>query len=189
MRTKRWIGTVGIAAIAAMTLGAGHPNWGITIIGGTPAQRAMARWAEARYSAAGLALPPLEVRFHVDRSGCHERLGYYLDGVASICGTHADRMARRTLVHEMAHGWIESNLSGAEGVRFLELRGLRSWNDPWVDWEERGFEQAAEIMAWALDDQGTGIHMPSIPDNSRGHLAEGFEFLTGDPLPVIPRED
>ena len=186
MRTKRWIGTVVIAASGAMTLVAGQPDRDIAITGGTRAQQAMVHWAEARFAAAGLVLPPLEIRFHVDRNGCHERLGYFVDGVASICGTHANAMARRTLLHEMAHGWIGSNLSGAERVRFLELRGLRTWNDPGVAWDERGSEQAAEIMAWALDDQGTGILMPSIPNNSLERLADGYEFLTGDPLPSLP---
>lgn len=186
MRTKRRIGTTVIAAFAAMALVAGQPDRDITIAGGTRAQQAMAHWAEARFTAGGLVLPPLEIHFHVDPSGCHERLGYFADGVASICGTDATPMARRTLLHEMAHGWTNSNLSGAERLRFLELRGLRTWNDPGVARDERGFEQAAEIIAWALDDQGTGILLPSIPNNSLEDLADGYELLTGDLLPSLP---
>jgi hypothetical protein len=184
MRTERWIGTAVIAGLTAMTLVAGQPVGDIPITGGNPAQQAMAHWAEARYAAAGLVLPPLQIHFHVDLSGCHERLGYFADGVASICGTHANPMARRTLLHEMAHGWINRNLSGAERVRFLELRGLRTWNDQGVTWDERGFEQAAEIMAWALDEQETGL--PMFPNNSLEQMADGYESLTGNLLPPPP---
>lgn len=173
-----------IAAIAATTLGAGHHDLGTKVIGGTPAQQAMARWAQARFVTAELSLPPLEIRFHPDPSGCHERLGYFVDGVASVCGTHANPMARRTILHEMAHGWIGINLSGAERTRFLELRGLRTWNDQGVAWDERGSEQAAEIMAWALDERETGL--PMFPNNSLEQMADGYESLTGDRLPSLP---
>jgi hypothetical protein len=186
MRTRRWIQTTLIAVTAATMLGAGHPISGSTITGGTPAQQAMGRWAQARFADQGLALPPLEIRFHAERTGCYGRLGYFVDGVASMCGTHVDPMARRTLLHEMAHGWIESNVSPAEQLGFLDLRGLSTWNDPDVDWEERGFEQAADIIAWALHDQGTGTSMPPIPDNDLEQLTEAYTFLTSDPLPMLP---
>ena len=185
MRTTRWITAAVLGAVVIIAIGAGRPASGTTIVGGTAAQQAMARWAVARFTAAELALPPLQIRFQADRSGCEGRLGYYRDRVASVCGTHTDRLARRLLLHEMAHGWVEANLSGEERARFLEVRGLRSWNDDSVEWGERGFEHAAEIMSWALHDQGTGIRTPSIPDNSPDQLADAYELLTGSPLPEL----
>lgn len=172
---------VAVAAMAA--LGAVHPNADVTIIGGTSAQRAMARLAVNRFLADGLSLPPLQIHFHPHRSGCHWRLGSYEDGVASICGTHANQMSFRGVLHEMAHGWLDANLSEIDRARFLDLRGLRVWNDPEVPWDERGFEQAAEIMAWALGDQGDGILRPSFPDNSIGELRAAYGLLTGHALP------
>jgi hypothetical protein len=183
MRTTRWIGTAMVATVTALTLGAAVPKTGITVAGGTPPQQAMAEWAVGRFVAGGLSLPPLEIRFHPTRDGCRARLGYYLDGAVDLCGTHTNQMARRTLLHEMAHGWVESNLSEAGRDRFLELRALSTWNDHTVAWEERGFEQAAEIMSWALGDQGTGILRPSIPRNSLEQLTDAYELLTGNPLP------
>jgi hypothetical protein len=171
--------------VAAMTLGAGQPDWGPVITGGTPSQRAMARWALAGFAAEGLLLPPLEIRFLASESACRGGLGFYVDGVARICGISATRMTRRTLLHEMAHGWINSNLSVDEQLRFLELRGLRTWNADGVPWEERGFEQAAEVMSWALCDQGTGYLRPLIPNNSVEQLSEAYELLTARPLPNL----
>jgi hypothetical protein len=175
-----------IGALVAAALGSSQPASGTTITGGTPDQRAMASWAVGRFAAEGLSLPPLEIRFHPTRDDCRERLGYYLNGVADICGTRTDRLAHRLILHEMSHGWAEFHLSREERDRFLDFRGLRTWNDHRVDWEERGFEHAAEIMSWALSDQGTGIHSPSIPDNSRDQLADGYQLLTGKPLPKLP---
>jgi hypothetical protein len=171
--------------VAAMSLGAGHPDSGTLITGGTPSQRAMATWALDRYAAEGLLLPPLEIRFLASESACREGLGFYVDGVVSVCGTRATRMTRRILLHEIAHGWANSNLSADEQVRFLGFRRLGTWNDDGVAWEERGFEQAAEIMSWALCDQGAGYLRPFIPDNSVSQLTGAYELLTGKPLPGL----
>jgi hypothetical protein len=79
-------------------------------------------------------------------------------------------------------GGVESKVSADLKDRFLRLRQLESWNDHGGDWEARGTEQAAEILSWALDDQGTGTRLPSIPMNDPRQLAEGYELLTGRPL-------
>lgn len=174
-----------VGVVAAITLGAGHRDSGTVIIGGTPAQRVMARWALARFAGEGLSLPSLEIRFLARESICREGLGFYVDGVVSVCGTRATRMTRRILLHEMAHGWANYNLSAEEQVRFLGFRRLTTWNDDGVAWEERGFEQVAEVMSWALCDQGAGYLKPFIPDNSVSQLTDAYELLTGKPLPKL----
>jgi hypothetical protein len=187
MRTTGWIRVAVLGALVAVTLGTSRPASGTAIIGGTPEQQSMARWAVGRFEAAGLWLPALEIHFHADRSGCRGRLGYYLKGEAHVCGTHTGLMAHRLVLHEMAHGWAEYNLSSVERARFLELRGLRTWKDHSAEWHERGTEHAAEIMSWARCDQGTGINTPSIPDNSIEQVTDAYELLTGNPLPEVSR--
>jgi hypothetical protein len=189
MRTTGWSRTLAVGAVTALTLGTGHPDSSTVIVGGSPAQRGMARWALARFAAEGLALPPLKIRFSASSSVCGEGLGFYGDGVATVCGSGTTRMTRRTLLHEMAHGWANSNLSLDEQVRFLGSRGLKTWNDDGVAWEERGFEQAAEVMSWALCDQGTEYLRPLIPDNSIEQLTKAYALLTGKPLPVLAAWD
>jgi hypothetical protein len=171
------------ATLAALTLGAGRAQTGVPVVGGTPEQRAMAHWAVGRFVAAGLSLPPIRIQFHPDRDDCRGRTGYYLGGVADMCGMGVSYLVRRTMLHELAHGWVEANLSEAQRTRFLELRGLRTWNDQDARWEQRGFEHAAEIMGWALADQADGTRMPALPDNSREELAGAYQLLTGFPLP------
>lgn len=185
MRSVERLGK-GLAVLAAVAiLAAPSPDRSVGVVGGTSEQRAMARWAVGRFNADGFVLPPLEIRFHEDRDGCRGILAYYSDGVADMCRRHTDLMAARTLLHEIAHGWVEANVTGAERERFLRVRGLSTWNDKSVDWDARGFEHAAEIIAWAIGDQSDGTLAPSLPRNSPDELADAYETLTGRPLPEI----
>jgi hypothetical protein len=183
MDTRRRIGRVALGAVIIAMLGLWRAEAGIAVSGGTPAQRAMGRWGEDRFADAGIGVPSLEVRFHRDRAGCDDRLGLYEDGVAHICGVHVNEMSRRTLLHEMAHGWVESYVSASLEVRFLRLRQLETWNDHDAEWEARGTEHAAEIIGWAIGGQPDGTGMPSIPRNDPRQLADAYELLTGSPLP------
>jgi hypothetical protein len=185
MPTTRWIRGTIAAAIAAGSLWFPGPERGIAVVGGTPEQRAMTAWAVQRFEEVGLTLPALEVRFNEGRDACRGHLGYYLDGVVEVCREHTNLWASRELLHEMAHGWLEANLSPEDRARFLKLRQIRTWNDQAVIWDERGFEHGAEIMAWAIGDQADGIYTPSIPDNDPLQLAAAYRMLTGYPLPEL----
>ena len=46
-----------------------------------------------------------------------------------------------------------------------------------------GTEQGAEIIEWALGEQGDGTLLPSIPGNDPGQVAVAYEMLTGRPMP------
>jgi hypothetical protein len=98
-----------------------------------------------------------------------------------VCTVLSNEMARRILLHEMGHIWIEQNVSQAVRERFLELRGLRAWNASTDPWEERGYEQGAEIMSWAL---GNRILFAQIPGNDPVQLGAAFELLSGVGIPV-----
>ena len=145
-----------------------------------PAQRELARWAVARFESAGLDAPTVEIRFHGSPSGCGGHLGYAKAGRVDVCTVLVNEMARRNLLHEMGHVWIDQNVSQAIRERFLDLRGLQAWNASTDPWAERGFEQGAEIMAWGL---GNRILFPQIPDNDPGSISNGYKLLTGTPLP------
>lgn len=80
----------------------------------------------------------------------------------------------------MGHVWIGENVTDSVRERFLEMRGLRAWNETTVPWDDRGFEHGAEIIAWSL---GNRSMAPSIPDRDPVRLAAGFELLTATPVP------
>jgi hypothetical protein len=143
---------------------------------GAPPQIALGSWAVRRFQRAGLAVPPTEIRFYADLGTCDGHLGYAAGGRIDLCTLDVDAMSRHAILHELAHLWLDANTSQLLRDRFLELRGLSSWNKTTDSWMLRGYEQAAELMAWVL---GERIITPKIPNNDPALLAEAFELLTG----------
>jgi len=179
-----------VVAIAAAFVGQGVPGSAepapmavgssIRVFGGDREHVRLVRWAAARYETRGLGVPTVDVHFHPDTSGCYGHLGAELGGRVDVCVVIVSEVARETLLHEMGHAWIEENVTGSVRERFLEMRGLRAWNETAVPWDDRGFEHGAEIIAWGL---GNRYMAPSIPDREPERLAVGFELLTGTPVP------
>jgi hypothetical protein len=154
---------------------------GIWAFGADPEHQRLVRWALGRYEHAGLRVPPVEVHFHPDTSGCYGHLGSELDGRIDICVVIVSEIARDDLLHEMGHAWVDENVSATVRERFMRMRDLSAWNDQSVIWDERGFEHAAETLTWAL---GHRFLAPGIPDHGPVQLTAAFELLTGGlPLP------
>lgn len=156
---------------------------GVAVYGATPGERGLVAWAVGRYEGAALHLPPLEIHFHADPSGCRGYHAFYSGGgrIDMCPGRLLNLVSRKNLLHEMAHAWAERNLDTTEREAFLELRGLGSWNDREVDWRLRGSEQAAEIIAWELGDR---VLSPSIPDNGTEEVEAAFTLLAAGGLPT-----
>ena len=159
----------------------------ISIISGTTTQIEDAQWALDRFRLAGIELPSLQIVFHDDYQACGNR-----EGVLRIAGERAeihecerDRpRSRRSLLHELAHAWdhVAGGITWERRTRFLEARNLSSWDADGLPWQERGEEQAAEIVAWGLM-----LDAAPIPTRVGDHgpqdeslLAAAFEILTGD---------
>src|SRR5262245_64283560 len=148
----------------------------VRLFGATAGQVDLGRWATHRFEGAGLQAPSVEIHFHEDLSGCGEYLGWAQAGRIDLCTSEVDAMARRAILHEMGHIWLDEHLTPSMRERFIELRGLRAWNASPDAWRLRGYEQGAEVLAWGL---GERIVTPSIPDNDPIQLASGFRLLTG----------
>jgi hypothetical protein len=152
---------------------------------------ALTEWALARFDQAGLVLPPLVISFHDDRPGCGGNFGLYRSGAPAqvdICGFNWDRFvvtAKKTMLHELAHAWIQHALTELARERFLDLRGLNTWGDDEFPWEEQGSEQAAEIIAWALMDED--LQLTRFRDADPAALSQAYAQLTGSlpPLRVL----
>jgi hypothetical protein len=157
----------------------------VTVYEADREQVRLVRWAAGRFESAMLDVPKVEIHFHRDSAGCGGHMGYAKGGRVDVCTVLMNEMARRNLLHEMSHIWVDENVSQTVRERFLELRGLQAWNASTDPWDERGYEQGAEIMAWVL---GTRILTAQIPDNDPQQLAAGFELLTGFtvPAPSVP---
>jgi hypothetical protein len=189
IRTVIWYGAFvfaiagALAASSSRSIQAAHvavirPN---VEVKGATRELTMVRWAVERFEIARLEPPVVEIAFHQRLSGCGGHLGFAREGEVDVCTTLVDPIARRALLHEMGHIWLDQNLDDAARERFLEVRGLRAWNDSSDTWALRGYEQGAEIIAWAL---GERILTPRIPDNESIQLVRGFELLTGSAPPA-----
>jgi hypothetical protein len=125
----------------------------------------------------GFALPPLDVTFHNDRADCHGFNGtYQLEGeiaVINICVTKL-----HTIVHELGHAWEAGAVTDETREEFMRYRGLTSWNDQDVEWDERGIEQAAVTIAMVLKWQSGSTDNVEFLERLCS-----YEILTGKPLP------
>jgi hypothetical protein len=157
----------------------------LTVVDGSARETMMIDWAVGRFRAAGLALPAVEVSFHADASGCAGNSGYYLEGRLDLCAGHQNTpYARKVIIHELSHAWINLHVSWEMRAAFLKMRGLESWGDPDQAWGLRGSEQAAEVITRFLGPGLTPL-IPGHPDDEE--LAAAYRLLTGASPPILDR--
>ena len=157
----------------------------LVISGATAVEERAVDWALHRYREAGLGnLPSLEVYLHRDHAACNGGLGLYYAGRIDLCTEDSSEpYQRKFALHEIAHAWTEANVDDEVLDRFMQVRGVTSWNDRSFPWKERGTEQAAEIITWGL---GEGQIAPQLPGMvSSTTLIDMFELLTGR-APITP---
>jgi hypothetical protein len=139
-----------------------------------------------RYDTLPQALPALRIYVHDTDEPCNgnNNQGLYNKGGdqyrIDLCSTSI-----KVLTHELAHAWEYHNINDATRAAYVELAGLRVWNDKDVAHPARGVEQVAWLITWGLDDQ-------PIQAMLLGHYAEDldrFELLTGTPSPRIAHLD
>jgi hypothetical protein len=143
-----------------------------------PERRELIEWAVNRYREAGLEVPPVDVYFHSESTGCRGNLGYTAGERIDLCVRLAmEPGPQRIVLHELAHAWAGAHLTDEARSAFTEMRGAPTWNDLAYPWKDRGTEQAAEIIAWGL---GDGSMLPIVHgDLDPSSLARGFRMLTG----------
>ena len=82
---------------------------------------------------------------------------------------------QRLVLHELAHAWEGATLDEACRDRFLQLRSLDAWAGDDIEWNQRGIEQLAEIVAWGLAD---GAMAPMIDgDRDPQALSEAYDLV------------
>ena len=135
-----------------------------------------ALWALGRYAEAGLDLPTLTIRLHDSNDPCGGHAGVRRveddTDIIDICTE-----ASWTILHELAHVWASKNLTDADRDAFVALQGLDTWSGSEIPWQDRGTEQAADLVALALSDS---THIPShVWRGSVVLLEEAYQTLTG----------
>jgi hypothetical protein len=160
----------------------------VTVVGEiNPLESTTLDWALDRYETAGISLPPFTIEF-AGPDGCNGSTAIAIQSepmpqviMCAELTTSKDLVLKRTMLHEIAHIWAAEAIDQATKASFLTLRGLETWGSRDVPWHERGSEQAAEIMTWALIDRE--LLMATLADHDPDDLAAGYELLTGTPVP------
>lgn len=151
-----------------------------------PEDGAVLEWATSTFEDAGLAVPTFTVEFHTTPEPCKGYMGLHSRNpegtVIRVCATHErtvlrDGWRRRTLIHEMAHAWVDQNVAPETAAAFMRHRGVVTWSDPSVAWELQGAEHAAEVVMAAIQDDFPPHVL--LADSSPGQMAEAYSVLTG----------
>jgi len=139
----------------------------IKLYNSTPEREALVVWSFERFGALGLAAPEIDKIIFEPSRLCAELTGLTRQGAAGNTVYHCvheitcdssscDRftnLAKLSMLHELAHPWLEANIDPQRRQTFLDLTNTVSWNDESADWDERGVEWAAEILAWGVLDR------------------------------------
>jgi len=149
---------------------------GARVYADTEGQLREALWALDRYATEGLSLPALTIRFSDTNEACGGNAGVRrLENGANVIDICTE--ARWTLLHELAHVWAAENLTDADRAGFVELQGLEGWSGSDIAWEDRGTEQAADLVAWALSGRS---HVPGhVWRGSVALMEKAYLVLTG----------
>ena len=152
-------------------------------------EQVLEEWALERFAMAGLALPSVQVTIHATKEPCGGNTGISVRGgpVAHVelCPARdaPDVVAKRAILHELAHVWAATALTDDQKCAFSRQRGCAAWAEG--PWENRACEHAAEVIAWALMDRDLIVVM--IPDHEPEKLAEAYRSLTGsEPVLRLP---
>ena len=170
----------------------------IEIHNGSSGQAALVEWGVSRFERGGLEVPRLDAVIFPPTEVCqlgHSGAASTADGAtvavcwseAEICATQSCSAftlpARRTILHELAHVWIDALVQDDTRERCVELRGLERWSGD-VPWQERGIEHAAEIVLWGLIDRPVPLR---VALQGCEELTVAFRLLTGvDPRARLP---
>ena len=171
----------------------------IEVYNGTPGLEGLITWSFAQYRAHGLGTPMVRrVTFHDKQIGkCEGLAGLILGDVVTVCfGSAAacldqgctvwQTWAKKAVLHELAHAWMDEHLTAEVIARFLAVTGKPTWASSTHEWGDRGVELAAETLAWAMTDQPSRVN-PKLGPHTCDELTQYYQILTGrTPEPTPP---
>jgi hypothetical protein len=155
----------------------------------------LVEFARSQFAQIGIELPEVRIEFPDDEAVCFGHGGIYLPSKheVRIC-----RPSKATMIHELAHSWVETTLTNTQRTAFLQLRGLDTWTGG-SDWDERGAEHAAEVITWAAMDENISVpwldtnpdgtserswRLFKIDESDHDQLTTAFQLLTGETSPL-----
>jgi len=139
----------------------------------------LAEWALGRYEDAGLTLPSIAIHLHRGGDICQGNRGIFNAGLERVDVCVDDPMVA---LHEIAHAWTHENLSPTRRAEYVAAGGFDSWDDADTSWLDKGSENAADTIAWALLERPIKM---LTPDGPIAQTNEAYRLLTGSDTPRL----
>ena len=139
----------------------------------------LAEWALGRYENAGLNPPSVEIYLHSADAPCQGNRGIFNAGLERVDVCVDDPMVA---LHEIAHAWTHENLSPTRRAEYVAAGGFDSWDDADTSWLDKGSENAADTIAWALLERPIKM---LTPDGPIAQTNEAYRLLTGSDTPRL----
>lgn len=162
----------------------------VVLVGATSHLSEHVAWAMEAFTEHGLQEPIVSsITFDAAHPLCADAAGYFfaVDHSILVCfdaqtmalgsDEHLHEREVRALLHELAHAWMTSFVSGQQQAAATAMLGSRSWDDPDDPWCHRGCEMAAEAFVWWLTD-GRVVPRP-LASKDPAHLEATMAVLTG----------
>jgi hypothetical protein len=178
--------TVTLVAVVACSRSRAPPD-DVIVNNGTPHRVELIAWAADAFRSAELRWPPVHEISFPPTNGCSGgQMGTYTstdEGCRiEVCavGGLSNRegafplTAKHTLLHELGHCWVDAFVDDLARVQFMDLRQLECWNCDTL-WQEKGFEHAAEVIAWGVSDTFYYVHVSPRDCQS---MSRAFTVLT-----------
>lgn len=141
----------------------------VDLINAEPAHEEFSRWLFARFVEAEIGLPEVSAIWFPPAPECDELGGLAIEADERYAGRHTvvicfevDRLmwedsqsgwypsAAAYGLHELAHIWMVDHLIDDTRAAFNDLVGLDVWRQGDAAWADRGVEQAAFTIPWAI---------------------------------------
>jgi hypothetical protein len=172
----------------------------VELVNAEPIHEEFTRWLFDRYFEAGIGVPEVAAVWYPPAPECDELGGLAIEADARYEGRHTvvicftedrlpwDDSASRWFpsaaaygLHELAHIWMVDHLTDDIRAQFNDDAGLTVWRGAEAEWSQRGVEQAAFTIPWAI----TGVEDAIWPiffdqEITCEELADRYRLLTGN---------
>jgi hypothetical protein len=141
----------------------------VELVNAEPIHEEFTSWLFDRFLESGIGVPEVAAVWYPPAPECDELGGLAIESDERYAGRHtvvicwsADRLeyedsasgwnqgAAALGLHEIAHIWMVDHLTDDVRDAFNELVGLSTWRAADTKWAERGVEQAAFTIPWAI---------------------------------------
>jgi hypothetical protein len=189
IRAIRLLAVVTVALVAVVACGRSRaPPDDVTVNNATPRRVELVAWATDAFQSSGLRWPPVHEISFPPTNGCSGGLmGKYTNTdegchieVCAVGGlsnreSALPLLAKHTLLHELGHCWVDAFVDDLSRVQFMDLREAECWHCD-TFWHNKGFEHAAEVIAWGVSDTFYYVHVSPRDCKS---MNRAFTLLTG----------